>query len=258
MEHNAQIVKATGKNASNGVMLRSSDGVDFVTGWSVYANTEANSEGKGFVHCDLSDGTSLSRVAHGLSFASSGSKTSLAVSEVGFGSALVALRNHGMNFGKAGWKAIREEWKAFCSPEAHRGALTNLVVGSGFVVILPAYRDADDANQPDYSGRDHLTSLFSGKAAKGIEAQGVGKVTAAYDLGNAAIVGNLVAWDAMEIDLLPAEQSRFSLPETTTMGALCDAIAKRSGAKAIPYSETRGDDFVTSVEAQADDVDFSL
>lgn len=261
--HNCTIANATGKNACNGVLLVSSDGkVDVVTGWSVFANTMPNSEGKGFVHCDLTSGNSLGRVAHGFAFANK-SAASARVSESGFGSALVGLRNHGLNFGTDGWKAIRLAWKAIIAARqvgdrVQPTFLTNLALNSGFVFILPAYRDADDANQPDYSGRDHLNALFSDKTAKGIEAQGVGKVTGAYNMAESQIAKNLKPWDTMEIVLLPAEQAKFDLPETTTIGALCDAIARASGATAIPYSETRGDDFVTSIEAQGDAIDFSL
>mgnify|MGYP001299193648 CR=1 FL=1 len=111
---NSTTVKATSTNACNGVVLRSSDGIDVVTGWSVYANTQANPEGNGFTHCDLTTGTSIDRASHGLSFGSTGrSGKPIAVNGISLGSALTGLQYPGLNFGKAGWKAIRTEWKAF-------------------------------------------------------------------------------------------------------------------------------------------------
>ena len=253
---NSTTVKATSTNACNGVVLRASDGIHVVTGWSVFANTQANPEGNGFTHCDLTSDTSMDRVSHGLSFGSTGrSGKPIAVNGISLGSALTGLQYPGLNFGKAGWKAIRTEWKAFL--EGRPDMMTNWLLSSGFVFILPKYRDTNDETQQDYKGRDHLGSLFGTKASKGFAPQRIGKVTAAYDLGKSDLVTKgLQPWDAMEVALTANEASKYGLPETTTMGDIATAMGKRSGHHAIPYGESRGDDFESSVEAIADAIDF--
>lgn len=257
--HNGKIVKATPTNACNGVMLVSSGGPVAVTGWSIHANSCAAPEGeKGNVHCDISEGTSLVGVVHGLSFGNKGAKAleDIAVSEAGFMSALVSLRNHGLNFGSAGFAAIRKECQRFIGNRATLRLMTNVVMESGFVFILPKYRDKNAGSQPDYSGLDHIRSLFGKTAAKGLEAQKIGKVTAAYNLGTKTIATALPAWDTMQVALVGDEMSRYGLDEITTLGEVCDKIAKRSGATPIPYSEVRSDDGLEiDIEAQVDSID---